>query len=115
MLLRHLEDAREIFSSLKGSLVGVGMTAYSRIIPSYFSEDYHIIALRKTGDLDILRKKAEIFCLEEQISGAMTEPDFQSARLLSHPLTRQYLKGLKDPKYLFLYPVRNWTLSSFFQ
>jgi hypothetical protein len=103
MPLHCPEDARGLFSSLRGSLVGVGMTAYSRIIPSYFSKNYRIIALRKTGDLEILRNKAEVFCLEEEIGRAVKEPGFQSARLLSHPLTRQYLKGLPDPKYLFLY------------
>lgn len=103
MLLQCLEDAREIFSSLKGSLVGVGMTAFSRIVPSYFFKGYHIIALRKTADLDMLRKRAEIFCLEEEIGETMKEPGVQSTRLLSDPLTRRYLRTLPDPKYLFIY------------
>jgi len=103
MLLRQLEDAATIFSSLKGTLVGVGMTAYSRIIPSFFCRNYHIVALRKTGDLPILREKAQIFCLEERLGRTVQEEGFQSARLLAHPLTREYLRSLPDPKYFFLY------------
>ncbi len=81
----------------------MGMTAYSRIIPSYFSKDYRIIALRKTGDLGAIRQGVEVFCLEEQIGRTVKEPGFQSGLLLSHPLTRRYLKGLPEPIYLFLY------------
>ena len=103
MLLQHLEDARAVFGSLGGSLVGVGMTAYSRISPSYFCKPYKIICARKTGDLGSLREKAEIFCLEEELGSPIGEPGFQSARLLSHPLVRRYLKGIPDPKLLYLY------------
>jgi hypothetical protein len=103
MLLQHLEDAEKIFSSFKGTLVGVGMTAYSRMIPSFFCKNYHIVSLRKTGDLHILRDKARIFCLEEEMGRTVKEDGFQSARLLAHPLTLSYLRSLPDPKYLFLY------------
>jgi hypothetical protein len=103
MLLQHLEDARAVLSALKGSLVGVGMTAYSRILPSYFCSPYRIISARQTGDLPFLRKEAEIFCLEEELGRPLGDPYFESARLLSHPLVRGYLKGLPDPKYLYLY------------
>ncbi|MEW6669354.1 MAG: ATP-grasp domain-containing protein [Thermodesulfobacteriota bacterium] len=103
MPLRNLADARELFSSLRGSLVGVGMTAYSRIVPSYLLQPYHIVALRKTGDLEILRKRAEIFCLEEEIGAPVQEEGFNSARLLSHPLSRRYLQTLPEPVSLLLY------------
>ncbi|MBN1104800.1 MAG: ATP-grasp domain-containing protein [Deltaproteobacteria bacterium] len=103
MLLRHLEDAVGLFSSVRGSLVGVGMTAYSRFIPSYLCRPYHIVALRKTRDLPALRRRAEIFCLEEEIGRSVRESDFNSTSLLSHPLTQGYLQKLPDPKYLLLY------------
>jgi hypothetical protein len=103
MLLRRLEDAVGLFSSVRGSLVGVGMTAYSRIIPSRLCRPYHIVALRKTRDLPALRRRAEIFCLEEAVGRPVRESDFNSARLLLHPLTQRYLQKLPDPKYLLLY------------
>ena len=65
MLLRDLEDARKLFSALNGTFVGIGMSAYPRMTPAQFIEPYHVIALRKTGDLPLLRKRAVIFCLEE--------------------------------------------------
>jgi hypothetical protein len=102
MSLRGLAEVRDLFSSLKGNLVGVGMTAYSRIIPAEFLPSYQIIALRMTQDLAAIRKKTRVFCLEEEM-GARAEEGFNSARLLSHPLTKTLLRKIPDPKYLLLY------------
>jgi len=103
MFLRDLDDVRHFFASLTGSFSGVGMTAYSRIIPASLLQPYHIIALRKTRDLSLLRKRANIFCLEEETGHFSEEKGFNSARLLSHPFIKKFLKKLPDPKYLLLY------------
>jgi len=103
MFLRNLDDAKGLFDSLKGTFAGVGMTAFSRIIPSYFINPYNIVSLRATRDLSLLRKKAAIFCLEHEKGKSFPEKSFNSALLLAHPLTRRFLKGLPDPKHLLLY------------
>jgi hypothetical protein len=102
MVLQKLEHVRELFQAHTGGLVGVGMTAFSRITPAYFTDSYHVVALSRTADLPLLRKRADIFCLEEA-GGALLESDRNSACLLAHELTRGYLNSLPDPKYLFLY------------
>ncbi len=81
----------------------MGMTAFSRIIPASFLNTYHIVALHKTGDLPLLRKKSTVFCLEEETGAATPAPGQNSADLLAHPQTMGFLKGLPNPKYLFLY------------
>ncbi len=103
MFLRDLADVKDLFSSLRGSFLGVGMTAYSRIVPADFLQPYQIIALRKTRDLPLLRKRADIFCLEEELGHSIEEEGVNSARLLSHPVTKEVLRNLSDPKYLLLY------------
>lgn len=101
--LRNSEDVIELFSSLSPSLIGVGITAYSRIVPSYFLKPYRIVSLRKTLDIRYLRDRADIFCLEYEAGKNIAEKGFNSANLLEHPLTRGYLNKLPDPKYLLLY------------
>ncbi|MFC1821728.1 ATP-grasp domain-containing protein [Thermodesulfobacteriota bacterium] len=103
MLLRNLDNVKNLFTSFSGTFIGVGMTAFSRVAPAYFLKPYPVIALRKTRDLPLLRKKREIFCLEEELGSFVTEPGFNSARLLAHPLVKNYLAEKEDPKYLFLY------------
>lgn len=102
MFLQELKDVRNLLHARTGSIVGVGMTAFSRIVPAYFIDSYHVAALSRTADLPLLRKRADIFCLEEA-GGSLPENGRNSACLLSHALTRGYLNSLPDPKYLFLY------------
>ena len=97
MFLQDLDDVRHLFASLTGTFSGVGMTAYSRIIPASLLQPYHIIALRKTRDLTLLRTRANIFCLEEETGHFSEEKGFNSARLLSHPLIQKFLKKLQHP------------------
>ena len=103
MFLRELDHVRDLFNSVNGVFVGVGITAFPRIIPSYFLDSYRIISLRKTGDLPLLRKKAEIFCLEEEIGGSLPADARDSAHLLAHQSVKRYLNKLPEPKHLLLY------------
>ena len=103
MFLRELDHVRDLFDSVNGAFVGVGITAFPRIIPSYFLDSYRIISLRKTGDLPQLRKKADIFCLEEEIGSPLPANAPDSARLLAHQVVKKYLNKLPDPKHFLLY------------
>jgi len=102
MFLQELKHAKELLRPLAGTVVGVGMTAFSRIAPACFLDSYHVASFSRTADLPLLRKMADIFCLEEE-EGALPEGNRNSAALLGHELTRAYLRGMPDPKHLFLY------------
>lgn len=101
-LIQDMEDVRELFYPYRGRLAGVGMTAFSRIGPASFLDDYHVAALARTADLPILRKRADIFCLEEG-GGGLTGGNRDSAAFLAHPETRAYLKQIPNPPCLVLY------------
>jgi hypothetical protein len=103
MFVRDLADVRNLFDSVAGTITGVGITAYSRIIPAYFCQPYYIIALRKTLDLPLLRKRAKIFCLEEEVGHFVEAKGFNSESLLSQPSVRALLKKMPGPRYLLLY------------
>ena len=103
MFVRDLADVRNLFDSVAGTITGVGITAYSRIIPTYFHQPYNIIALRKTLDLPLLRNRVEIFCLEEEIGHSVEAKGFNSESLLSHPSVRAFLKKMTGPRCLLLY------------
>ncbi len=103
MFIHDIQQIKNLFKSLPGTFLGVGMTAFSRIIPASFLETYHIVALHKTGDLPLLRKQAHVFCLEEETENPTLTPGKNSAGLLIHPRTRGFLDGISHPKYFFLY------------
>jgi hypothetical protein len=103
MFLRNLGDAKSLFRSLGGSIVGAGMTAFSRIAPAYFLDTYPIVSLRRTADLSVLRSRSQIFCLEEQVGCPVREPGFHSGSLLRHPATLAFLERLSPPRSLLVY------------
>jgi hypothetical protein len=103
MLLRDLGDARALFRSLGGTIAGVGMTAFSRIAPAYFLDTYPIASLRKTADLETLRSKGQVFCLEDSLGGPAQEQVVHSGALLNHPATRAFLKRFDPPRSLMIY------------
>lgn len=103
MFIRDLTDVRNLFDSVGGTIMGVGITAYSRIIPAYFCQPYYIIALRRTLDLSLLRKRATIFCLEEEVGHSVEAKGLTSESLLSHAAVREFLKKMTGPCYLLLY------------
>ena len=103
MFIHNIKQVNALFKSFPGTFMGVGMTAFSRILPSSFLENYHILALHKTGDLPLLRKKAHIFCLEEAAEMPTLSPVKNSASLLAHPRTRRFLDTISHPKHLLLY------------
>ena len=101
MLYRDVDDVSRVFASLEGTLVGVGITAFPRIIPSSFIQPYHIITKRKTRDIPLLRERAKVFCLEEETGDPLEMEN--SAQLLSHPAVKSFLKTIPEPIYLLLY------------
>ena len=103
MFVHDIQQIKALFKAFPGTFVGVGMTAFSRIIPASFLETYHIVALHKTGDLPLLRKQTHVFCLEEETENLNLSPEQNSAGLLIHPRTRRFLNGILQPKYFFLY------------
>jgi len=103
MFIRDIGQIRALFQSLPGTFVGVGMTAFTRIIPASFLKNYHIVALHKTGDLPLLRKQKPIFCLEEETESPALSSAQNSASLMAHPLVKQFVDVLSHPKYFFLY------------
>lgn len=103
MFLRNLNDVKELFASLAGTFVGVGMTAFSRIVPAYFINPYYIVSLKKTRDLALLGNKAQIFCLEDETKEPTREKGFNSARLLNHSRAKDFLDTLPKPRCMLLY------------
>ncbi len=103
MLIQDLEQIKRLFNRLDGPVAGVGMTAFSRIIPSFFVPSYRIVCAQKTCDLAMLREHAPVFCLEEKVENGICNAVENSFHLLSNPRTVEHLKRQKGGHSLFLY------------
>lgn len=103
MFIRDIRQIRALFQSLPGTFIGVGMTAFSRILPAFFLDFYRIVALHRTEDLSLLRQRVDIFCLEEETENEAPIPVENSESLLLHPQTGCFLDGISGTKFFFLY------------
>lgn len=103
MPIRDAYSLKNFLNTLPGSIVGVGMTAFSRVLPAYLLSRYAILSLHETGDLSVLRKKVSVFCLEEKTGKPTPASDRNAAGLLAHALSQAYLRRLPNPIYLFPY------------
>ncbi len=99
----NLNQARKSLSALDGALVGVGMTAFARMLPAYLLDSYGVLTFRKTHDLPLLREKMDIFCLEETGSRQRFGHVARSDHLLACGPVGEYLASLPDPKHLLVY------------
>lgn len=102
MVLKDLHNVRALLAPLQGSLVGVGMTAFSRILPSCLLDAYQIVCLHQTADLPLLRTRAAVFCLEETGEGT-AQGEAHSSALLRHERVGRILDSLPGPVRLLLY------------
>jgi hypothetical protein len=89
-------------TGLKGTVAGVGVTAFPRTGVSGLIPGYRIVCARRTADLQAIARSTEVFCLEEA-EGIPLPAVKDSATLLSHPATRSYLARLPQPVHLLLY------------
>ena len=103
MLLRNLGDAKELFRSIRGSFVGAGITAFSRITPSHLLDPYQIICLRNTLDLPLIRTGSQVFCLEEWVGQPLHGQIVNSSQILAHAWVRDVMAGLPHPRYVLVY------------
>lgn len=103
MPLRDLEDIQLLFRGLEGAFAGIGMTAFSRVVPAYFLRTYSILCLRNTLDLPIVKRKTAVLCIEEAQGRTVRDENWSSAHVAAQREAVEFLGRLPRPVYLFPY------------
>lgn len=84
------------------TIIAIGIAPYTRIIPSLFLQNYQIYSVKDTADLDVLRKYATIFCLEEKFP--KVAPKIHATNyLLGNYAFQAFLKSRRSPFKLMFY------------
>lgn len=84
------------------TIVALGVAPYPRIVPALFLKDYQIYSVKDTADLDVLRKHATVYCLEERFP--KVAPKIHSTSyLLGNYAFQAFLKSRKRPIRLMFY------------
>ncbi len=90
----------------KGTVFGVGVTAFMRFFPGLFLKNFKVITFKDSKDNKVLEKYAEIFCLKKR--KPIIKLRFSNANnLLRNKTSRNYISSHKGKKILFLYRSNN--------
>lgn len=88
------------FENLPFSIVGVGVTAFNRVMPAFFLPDYRIVCYKNSRELGEISKKCSVVSVERDFKRGVKR--LNSFAILKHPDIQKYLKSL-GPLGIFVY------------
>lgn len=94
-------DFSEYFQKLKFPLVGVGVTAFNRVMPAFFVPAYRIVCHKNSREIKEIEKKCRVLAIERDCRGGIRF--LNSFSILSHPEVQKYLCGLGKNLGIFVY------------
>lgn len=80
------------FENLSFPIVGVGVTAFNRVMPAFFLPDYQIVCYKNSRELEEIGKKCPVVSIERDFK--MGVKRLNSFAILKHPDVLKYLKKL---------------------
>ncbi len=90
----------EHFRNLKLKIVGIGVTAFNRVMPAFFLPDYRIVCYKNSQELKEIGKKCPVVSVERDFKRKVKR--LNSFAILSHSDVQNYLKSL-GPLGIFVY------------
>ena len=84
------------------TIIAVGVAPYPRIIPALFLKNYQIYCVKDAADIDLLRKYATIYCLEEK-NPKVAAKVHATSYLLRNYVFQGFLKSRRSPFRLLFY------------
>lgn len=80
------------FENLPFMIVGVGVTAFNRVMPAFFLPDYRIVCYKNSRELGEIGKKCPVVSIERDFKRGVKR--LNSLAILRHPDVLKYLKNL---------------------
>jgi hypothetical protein len=101
----HFSDLIRIIDKRGAFLFGMGVSAFMRLLPAFFLNNYRIIAYKNSQDLGEIGRYCYVFSLQRDHpeEEASPEDSVDSTFLLENHRVRQYIKGFDGRIHLFVY------------
>ncbi|NMC36168.1 ATP-grasp domain-containing protein [Candidatus Beckwithbacteria bacterium] len=93
---------QKTLQDFSGSVVGIGVTAFNRIGPSFFLPSYQIICAKKSSDLPIFKDNGIAVQSVEGDFGKKLR-SYNSLEILRSQAVQDYLNALPQPVWIYLY------------
>lgn len=91
----------ELLKNSKTKIVGVGVTAFNRVMPAFFLPDYQIVCYKNSREIKEIEKKCQVLAIERDCRRGVKR--LNSLAILSHPEVQKYLCSLGEGLGIFVY------------
>lgn len=106
MVIKDLKTLKEFFKrKVKTPIFGVCVYAFSRLGPEEFIPQYQLLALRYSLDTQLIEKDIPVLSLEKGRGIYHLNLPRNSASVLAHPKTAEYLKKFTNPLIIPYKPI----------
>ncbi|MBY0473404.1 ATP-grasp domain-containing protein [Patescibacteria group bacterium] len=97
-----IPDIEDVLKKMDAApILSVGITPYTRIIPSFFLNNYTIYGIKRSSDVDIIEQYAPITVLEDRHK-AIAQKVHGTNYLIGNHAFQAYLKSRRDPPIVML-------------
>ncbi|MBF0551120.1 MAG: ATP-grasp domain-containing protein [Deltaproteobacteria bacterium] len=105
MKIETLQDVRACFDKMDRNFLGLGVTAFMRIIPSFFIKNYQVVAFKDSNEVRRMERYLKVFCLERELKGQPLpdRDEVNTVFFLEHPKVFDLLSTLKGETCLIVY------------
>jgi D-alanine-D-alanine ligase-like ATP-grasp enzyme len=110
---QHLiPDIERVITEMeKTSILSVGITPYTRIIPSFFLKNYSIYTVQRSSDVDIMEKFVRMHVLQDH-HPEIAKKVHGTGYLIGNHMFQAFLKSRKVPPKLMFYTMTDKIVES---
>lgn len=102
-------DIEEILQQMDGTpIISLGITAFTRIIPSFFLRKYSVYVTRKSSDTDVMRESIKIDVLEDR-DPKLAKKVHSTGYLINSYAFQNFLRSRREKPKLMLTTVTTHT------
>ncbi len=97
-----MSGIRKVFADLDANIFGMGKKAFSKIVPGFFIDKYHVLSYTKTSDLSMLRNYCKVRSVQEKdIDFVNYNSSLHENEQIDFAEIENYLRRYKD-RHLFI-------------
>jgi len=103
-----MKDLLDKLRTYKKPVLGIAVSAFTRTGPAFLLPNYGIICLQDTSDLEAIRKKCKVYCLESDFGIDLAKLKKQNtSSIMKIPQVSSLLKSLGKGTSLLVYKSTN--------
>lgn len=85
-----MDELLKKFDNLPTKIIGIGVTAFNRVMPAFFVPDYQIVCYKKSRENPEISKRCKVLAIEDECRGKIKK--LNSLEIFSQKLVQDYIR-----------------------